>query len=656
MDKTSYINLNKPNYNEWADIDDLNQNSDLIDNKFRSVDENINNNKGDIDTKLDSTVENTLSLDAEETKTITPKVSSLINPTFQGAFRQNLIDTHKCIYRMDGDNSPIPIDITDNSMKVMSYSNSYLGTGCFVGVVTGKEYTVKTTSVDPSTINIFDADGLTRSNASSKRIITSSNKTSHNFKFTAPSSGYVFVTFAKYGSDTTGTTVYNPICIEGDYTSRNIEWVKGTAPSMPVVNVSGENLFDLNKFISDKTNLGYYSLTSSGSLSINSIDIRNPPVREYDSYKINVKPNTVYTLKTTGSCQFRVYGLNKKEAIYESTPAINELQFNAGSNDEIMIKFVETTTFPNILSDIMLTEGATAPTEYIPHKNSQFKLNNWLGNDEIYENGLVNKQWGRVLLSEAYDGLVNISVDFENVYRFYINLKENYRGSSSATSSLSYFKDYFYNSDFVLDAKHQYFYYSDWLNVNRFLLFISKAEIDSLTGSTLEEKFKSWVEINDDYIYYKKSSSETIKASTNSIGGIFANELNTISNVSYGTCSFKYGESINKALDNIVDGLKLNVEKPEEKEKVINLYDVTFRAFSWVLEADGYYSYTMSNDNISKKDIVNVNFTKETYQQAKKAGIWGLVESDYGKFTIFANKVPTGNFISADVTILKGGE
>lgn len=144
-------------------------------------------------------------------------------------------------------------------------------------------------------------------------------------------------------------------------------------------------------------------------------------------------------------------------------------------------------------------------------KESHFHLNDWLGDGDTYENGIINKQWDRVLLSEAYNTLGN-TVTLSSVYRFDIKMKESYSGyASTATKYIDvHFKDFIKVVDSSLDSKHIYMLNTE-IAYDQIFIFIPKSEIDAFTG-TLNDKFEKWLKVNDDYVYYKKVNSYSYKA------------------------------------------------------------------------------------------------------------------------------------------------
>lgn len=596
-------------------------------------------------------------LEAEEVKSASIEVSSLINPKYEGAFRQNLIDTHKCVYRIDGDgSSPLPIDITDSSMKIIANGNTFVGTGCFIGVVTGNTYTIKLTSVDPSSVGVLDADGLTRSNFKDKQIVYSTNKTTHDFKFKAPSSKYVFIRFTKYGSDTSGTIVSNPICIEGDYTGEDIEWVKGTQPSLPIANVSGENLYHFGDINQDSMP----NYDEKGSVFV-SIPIKKNTVYSWKAFNLNLKEEPRFFLIFT---DFSAEGYSAKDIVNKGyiQKELN-VSNSVNSDNYTYVNFVSyrrADDTGSICGDIVFKEGTTAPNEYIPPKHSQFKLNDWLGDDETYENGYVNKSWGRVLLSEAWDGdFAESSIDLGNVYRYHINIKENYTGHSETGAIESYFKDFIYSGNYSSNIKHQYFYYNESLNINRFLIFIPKAEIDTLTGSTLNEKFKNWIKLNDDYIYYKKANTKTIKSNASSLAGTFSDETNTFTNGSFGKATFNYQNSVIDSLNALSSSINaLNTDEIVKdyiyriNQANVVLKGQTISQSGWIYDSvNSEYYYEFESALVDPSKYVKVNFDRQSYNNAR---VVKEVESDYGKVILYARKQPVSD-LTAEIIITKVG-
>lgn len=52
MNKTKYLNLNRPNYKDMADVEYLNLNANILDEKIKDMDNVIKNNKTDVDDKI----------------------------------------------------------------------------------------------------------------------------------------------------------------------------------------------------------------------------------------------------------------------------------------------------------------------------------------------------------------------------------------------------------------------------------------------------------------------------------------------------------------------------------------------------------------------------------------------------------------------------
>lgn len=493
MNKTSFLELNKPSYEDLADINLLNQNLDRIDQEFK----NINNTFYEQDDiKITVKPNSIASFDS--------KISTKINPTIKGKFMQNLIDTHKCIYRIDG--SPMPINITNNSMLVKSYSSGFVGTGCYVGVVSGKEYTIKASSLSESSIYIYDAQDLNFENRMNKRVAYSSNVTNHNFKFIAPSSNYVFIVFNKIGTDTTGTIFKNPICVEGDYLNQDIEWFKGVKPSDINIKSVGENLYTCGDIIQARqgTDTSYKSIIQC----------------------IKVKPNTDYYLKAFGTnpistsrfilvaTNFSTEKMKAKDIVNKDYPqVVNHGSLNTGNNNYLTIISYKINQDNTMWKNVSITKSSKEPDKYIKPQKSAILIDDWLGDNDSYSNGLSTKFWRRIKLSEAWDGnYFSVTADIGNVYRFYINLKDNYSKHNQVNTAVkSYFSDYIYNAEYNKNIKHQYLFCDVGLDINQLLLFIPKAEIDSLSGNNLNEKFIKWMNINDDYIYYKKANSIAYK-------------------------------------------------------------------------------------------------------------------------------------------------
>lgn len=71
---------------------------------------------------------------------------------------------------------------------------------------------------------------------------------------------------------------------------------------------------------------------------------------------------------------------------------------------------------------------------------------------------------------------------------------------------------------------------------------------------------------------------------------------------------------------------------------------VTIASTAWVL-SDGIYKATVSNSEITDKDVVNVKFQKSSMQAALTAGVLGYTDSIAGGFELFANFKPTVDLI-----------
>ncbi|WXR63012.1 hypothetical protein WG909_07455 [Peptostreptococcaceae bacterium AGR-M142] len=565
MKKNKFLGTNKPDYSDLADIQILNKNTDLIENQFKKIDKEKN-----------SMINHKISLNSKEIKSIIPTISTLINPIFKGDFRQNLIDTNKCIYRVNGDDySPMPTDITDNSIKIMSYSSRFIGTGCYLGVIPGQTYTIKAESIEETYITIYNANGLTTSNYTTKRMILKGSK-NHNFKFIAPTGGYIFISLDKKGSDPNGTIMKNLICIEGDYVDQSIEWFKGIEPVYPKLYIHGDNLFDGKWDIIDKE-------LELRQKSVREFSIKGIGNKNFDENlfpTIKFKKNTQYTF--VGKCVQDIeknttllirYTDGTSDNIYKPTTIEKPFLRISGKGKTIEKIYYSyssaggTTTIKNF----MILEGTERPVEYILPKYSEFKINNWLGYEENYENGLINKTWDRMLLSEWYNSKIGIDIGVILNNNYIVKIKRSeFRGFKITQWIPIKFKDFInYYSD-AIDFKYIANGYNTKLGYDYIVLSIPKIEIDNQIGTSLTEKFESWILENDDYIYYKKSKNQIISADINSIAGIFGNESNTILNESFGECMFNYGESINSALLDIVCALKLNESYKKDK----NLKDI----------------------------------------------------------------------------------
>ncbi|MCT4585677.1 MAG: hypothetical protein N4A54_12195 [Peptostreptococcaceae bacterium] len=593
MNKTSFLELNKPEYKDMADINLLNQNLDRIDQEFK----NINNNFYEQD-DINITVKpnSIVSFDS--------KISTKINPTIKGKFMQNLIDTNKCIYRVNGDTkSPLPKNITDNSMLVMSYSSNFIGTGCFIGLKAGIEYTIKGDSLADSYIIVYDANNLTTSNYSTKRITSVLKSKHHNFKFIAPSSGYVFIGFSKTGSDKTGTIISNLLCMEGDYVNRDMEWFKGVKPSDVNIKSVGKNLFDNEWDLEDKG----LTLTQKSKTEFVIKGIGNQNFDKNLFPNIKFKPNTQYTF--SGECNEDLdknttlligYTDGSSDNIYTPKTTSSLQPFlsisKSGKTIEKIYYSYSSAGGSTTIKDFMIEEGINK-TEYEEPKKSILEMDDWIGDGDQYNNGLLTKSWGRIKLSEAYDDILgNILTTLSNVYRFRFRLKKSYSGYASTPTNYikMYFKDFAWIVDVNLNAKHTYIANTE-IGYDQMDLFIPKTEIDNLSGNNLNEKFMNWIKENDDYIYYQKANSIAYKASG-------FDDL-----VSY----FGQTNIINNCNSNIDLTIQQNLCHENNKSSYISVpikkKNIKINIFDWK-ENNGIFTTDIYDNDITDLKMVDISF------------------------------------------------
>lgn len=72
--------------------------------------------------------------------------------------------------------------------------------------------------------------------------------------------------------------------------------------------------------------------------------------------------------------------------------------------------------------------------------------------------------------------------------------------------------------------------------------------------------------------------------------------------------------------------------------------NTTILTADWVVSGD-IYKATIKNSNITDNNVVNVNFTSDTLNDAIVSGVLGYTVSINGGFEIYSNFKPTANLV-----------
>ncbi|WXR63011.1 hypothetical protein WG909_07450 [Peptostreptococcaceae bacterium AGR-M142] len=611
MKKTKFLNLTKPTYDDGADVMVLNKNWDYIDEELEKNHQQLNEDK-----------EINFLLDSNELKSFGCNIPSTVNISYKGAFRQNLITMpeNEADYNFDNYGRVAPI-FKENEI-VFQTDKPYYGIG--VRTYNGLEGKKILIIADiKSSANKSFQFRLYTNNNKSDNITTYQTPRNNNYN-TYAIKAYITTSLSEtngYGyrvqvknEDAVQNTISikniaifliddNEYLLSIDELTKTYKYIKNVEPSNPKVEIRNIPATNIIK----NHNLNNYDFWFSNYLdtSIEDRELRLLANKQFQNIHQIIDKNPKESDKwfiysrikaTTDSVVFYIndgvtqkaakrYGQLNEYADYYTNFRISKnpktcivkIQDNSENNFDYIYLDGNDGIFAINMTKLGIEDYSDnkmlSLVENIPPKYSKFELNDWLANDEKYEDGFLTKYWKKILLSDYLGEILSIE-EKENVYYCKITLNIDYGIYEKIKVK---FRDFIFIEDNTLDAKHIYAHGS--LNEIIYLyLFIPKLELEKYIGINVKEKLKNWIDKNNDYIYYKEQSQTRTLANIKSLGSLLEEDLAIVKNESFGNCSFEYPSSIKGAIKNIVHGIEINsknksiekLSKDAKIEEIIN--------------------------------------------------------------------------------------
>lgn len=276
--------------------------------------------------------------------------------------------------------------------------------------------------------------------------------------------------------------------------------------------VTGKNLFNINAFTQDKYNKSYYQKVSDTSFNITALDSRSWNPYQF-VYGIKVKKNTKYTISgNINLSNIRIIFPSIEANITPSSPT-----FDTRNDDIIYIKFIETESFPKLVSNIQIEEGATATT-YEPYKET---IKTLYLNTPLLKGDTIEQSGNNIIHVHRYNTVTFDGSDDEN-WVYWGNNTDNGKLDSSLISfylSFTNYKDFttstVFNNKFLIGN-------TVW-GATTEIMALNADNIMSFQVALLRSKlatqdvagFKTWLQANPITVVYELSTPTQEIISTN---------------------------------------------------------------------------------------------------------------------------------------------